>query len=99
MSEEWLPQLIQGISGPASGVVISAACLAGFGWFLVKHLLPSHERQIDKILLSHSEDRGVFKDSLTGLSGDLKVLSTKVEIIDNKIDSIEDEVKDLKKKS
>ena len=96
---DWLPQLLQGISGPASGVVISVACLAAFGWFLVKHLLPSHERQIDKILHSHSEDRGVFKESLTGLSGDLKVLSSKIEVIDNKIDSIEDDVKQLKKAS
>ena len=96
---DWLPQLLQGISGPASGVVISVACLAAFGWFLVKHLLPSHERQIDKILHSHSEDRGVFKESLTGRSGDLKVLSSKIEVIDNKIDSIEDDVKQLKKAS
>jgi hypothetical protein len=99
MSVEWIPQVIDGISGPASGVFIALACLGGFGWFLVKHLLPSHERQIDKMLVSHGEDRGLFKQSLTDLTGEMKSISVKVESIDRKVDAIEDDVKDLKHKS
>jgi hypothetical protein len=99
MPEDWLPQLINGVSGPASGVVIAVSCLGGFGWFLVKHLLPSHERQIDKMLVSHGEDRVLFKQSLTELTGEMKSISSKVETIDRKIDAIEDDVKDLRHKT
>jgi hypothetical protein len=93
---EWVPQLISGISGPASGVIVAVLSLAGFGWFLVKHLLPGHERQIDKILDSHKEDRVVFKDAITGIGHELKSLTVKVENISDKLGDIEDDVKDLK---
>lgn len=93
---EWLPQLIAGISGPASGVLVAVLCLAGFGWFLVRHLLPGHERQIDKLLDSHKEDREVFKDAITGIGHELKHLSIKVETMNDKLEDIEDDVKDLK---
>lgn len=93
---EWIPQLITGISGPASGVLVSVLCLLGFGWFLVRYLLPGHERQIDKILESHKEDRVVFKDAITGIGHELKHLAVKVETMSEKLGDIEEDVKDLK---
>jgi hypothetical protein len=93
---EYLPQFINAATGPASGVIVSLLCLGGFGWFLVRHLLPGHERQIDKILDSHKEDRVVFKDAITGIGHELKSLTVKVENMNEKLEDIEDDVKDLK---
>jgi len=66
------------VSGPASGVVVALLCLGGFGYFLVKYLLPQQERQLDKILKDHGEDRKVFEKSITQMS--------------NRLDKIEDDV-------
>lgn len=66
------------VSGPASGVVVALLCLGGFGYFLVRYLLPQQERQLDKILKDHGEDRKVFEKSITQMS--------------NRLDKIEDDV-------
>jgi len=66
------------VSGPASGVVVALLCLGGFGYFLVKYLLPQQERQLDKILKDHGEDRKVFEKSIVQMS--------------NRLDKIEDDV-------
>lgn len=66
------------VSGPASGVVVALLCLGGFGYFLVRYLLPQQERQLDKILKDHGEDRKVFEKSIVQMS--------------NRLDKIEDDV-------
>lgn len=51
MNEAQILELIlNAVSGPASGVAVALLCLVGFGWFLIKHLLPQQEKQLDKVL-------------------------------------------------
>ena len=73
------------VSGPASGVVVALLCLGGFGYFLVKYLLPQQERQLDKILKDHGEDRKVFEKSITQMSNGLDKIEDDVHAIRLKI--------------
>ncbi len=74
-----LPALI---SSPAAGIVVALLCLAGFGYFLIKYLLPQQERQLDRVLNESKENRKVFADA--------------VEKMGSRLDKIEDDVSEVK---
>lgn len=74
-----LPALI---TGPAAGIVVAMLCLAAFGYFLTKYLLPQQERQLDRVLNESKENRKVFADA--------------VEKMGTRLDKIEDDVSEVK---
>ena len=80
-----LELIITAASGPASGVVVALLCLGGFGYFLVKYLLPQQEKQLDKILLDHKEDRKLFERSITTMTKRLDKIEDDLTIIKSKI--------------
>lgn len=80
-----LELIITAASGPASGVVVALLCLGGFGYFLVKYLLPQQEKQLDKILLDHKEDRKLFERSITVMTKRLDKIEDDLTIIKSKI--------------
>jgi len=86
MEKEGLELIISAVSGPASGVAVAMLCLAGFGWFLVKYLLPQQERALDKVLQSHDADRKLFEKSITTIS----------KRVDKVEESLEEVAKDIK---
>ena len=80
-----LELIITAASGPASGVVVALLCLGGFGYFLVKYLLPQQEKQLDKVLADHKEDRKVFERSITTMTKRLDKIEDDIGIIKSKI--------------
>lgn len=86
MNEAQILELIlNAVSGPASGVAVALLCLVGFGWFLIKHLLPQQEKQLDKVLASHDADRKTFEKSVTSMSRRLDRIEEDVTYIKGKI--------------
>lgn len=86
MNEAQILELIlNAVSGPASGVAVAMLCLVGFGWFLIKHLLPQQEKQLDKVLASHDADRKTFEKSVTSMSRRLDRIEEDVTYIKGKI--------------
>ena len=73
------------VSGPASGVAVAMLCLSGFGWFLVKHLLPQQERSLDKVLKDSAEDRKLFEKSITTVTRRLDKIEDDLTTIKGKI--------------
>jgi hypothetical protein len=47
MDPATLSLLVSAVAGPASGVVVAMLCLVGFGYFMVKHMLPQQQNIID----------------------------------------------------
>jgi len=80
-----LEMILSAVSGPASGVAVAMLCLVGFGWFLIKHLLPQQEKQLDKVLASHDADRKTFEKSVNSMSKRLDRIEEDVVYIKQKI--------------
>ena len=73
------------VSGPASGVAVALICLGGFGWFLVKHLLPAQEKALDKVLADSAADRKLFERSITTVTRRLDRIEDDLTTIKGKI--------------
>jgi len=89
---EMLRLVLEAVSGPASAVAVSLFCMGGFGYFLVKHLIPSNERQLTAVLEDSKENRKVFQNGikvmsqrLDGVEDDVKVIAKDVAIIKERI--------------
>lgn len=84
MSQEEINALVSLLSGPASSVGI---CLL-VGWaswkLVVDKILPQHDAQFEKLMKEHGEDREAFKGA--------------IGLLDKRIEVIEDDVTDIKKK-
>ena len=80
-----LELILSAVAGPASGVAVALLCLSGFGWFLIKYLLPQQERQLDKVLEDHKEDRKVFEKSVTTMTKRLDKIEEDLVVIKTKI--------------
>jgi hypothetical protein len=74
--------IINAISGPASAVAVSLLCMFGFGYFLVKHMLPSQQKVMDSFIIESRANRKVFVDA--------------VEVMSRRLEKVEDDVKDIK---
>jgi len=70
------------IAGPASAVVICVLAMVGAGYILVKHVLPRHSRDLEKILEESKETRIIFQEAVTKFG--------------SRLDRIEDDVSDIK---
>ena len=84
MSPEEINAIISLLSGPASSVGI--CLLVGYAsWKLVvDKILPQHDAQFEKLMKEHGEDRDAFKGA--------------IGLLDKRIEVIEDDVTDIKKK-
>lgn len=75
--------IVNAVAGPASGIVVSMLCLFGFGWFMIKHMLPQQEKQLDKLLDESKEQRKTFEKSVTTMA--------------RRMDKMEDDVSEILK--
>ena len=73
------------VSGPASGVAVALICLGGFGWVLVKHILPAQEKALDKVLADSAADRKLFERSITTVTRRLDRIEDDLTTIKGKI--------------
>jgi hypothetical protein len=80
-----LELILSAVAGPASGVAVALLCMTGFGWFLIKYLLPQQERQLDKILKDAAEDRKLFEKSIGTVSRRLDKIEDDLSAIRLKI--------------
>jgi uncharacterized membrane protein len=74
--------LVSAVSGPASGIFVALICLFGFGYFMVKHMLPQQQAMIDDFVKESRASRKIFVDA--------------VEIMSRRLDKVEDKVEEIK---
>jgi hypothetical protein len=82
MDAATLSMILSAVAGPASGVVVALLCLFGFGYFMVKHMLPQQQNMIDDFVKESRANRKVFVDA--------------VEIMGRRLDKVEDNVEEIK---
>jgi len=82
MEAATIGMLLSAVAGPASGVVVALLCLFGFGYFMVKHMLPQQQAMIDDFVKESRANRKVFVDA--------------VEIMGRRLDKVEDNVEEIK---
>lgn len=82
MDAATLSMILSAVAGPASGVVVALLCLFGFGYFMVKHMLPQQQNMIDDFVKESRANRKVFVDA--------------VEIMGRRLDNVEDSVDEIK---
>ena len=79
--------ILSAVSGPASGVVVALLCMVGFGYFLIKHLLPQQERLLNASLEDSRKNRKVFVDAV-------EIMSRRLERVEEDISEIKEVLKD-----
>ena len=79
--------ILSAVSGPASGVVVALLCMVGFGYFLIKHLLPQQERMLNASLEDSRKNRKVFVDAV-------EIMSRRLERVEEDISEIKEVLKD-----
>ena len=82
MDAATLSMILSAVAGPASGVVVALLCLFGFGYFMVKHMLPQQQNMIDDFVKESRANRKIFADA--------------VEIMSRRLDKVEDKVEEIK---
>jgi len=82
MEAATISMILSAVAGPASGVVVALLCLFGFGYFMVKHMLPQQQAMIDDFVRESRANRKVFVDA--------------VEIMGRRLDKVEDNVEEIK---
>jgi hypothetical protein len=82
MDAATLSMILSAVAGPASGVVVALLCLFGFGYFMVKYMLPQQQNMIDDFVKESRANRKVFVDA--------------VEIMGRRLDKVEDNVEEIK---
>ena len=75
--------LLNSVAGPAAATVVALLCMGGFGWFMIKHLLPRQDRFIDEFVKESRANRKVFVDA--------------VEIMGRRLDKVEETLDDIHK--
>jgi hypothetical protein len=75
--------LLNSVAGPAAATVVALLCMGGFGWFMIKHLLPRQDRFIDEFVKESRANRKVFVDA--------------VEIMGRRLDKVEENLDDIHK--
>jgi len=88
-----LTAIINAIAGPASAVVVALLCMAMFGYFLIRYLLPSQEKHLDRIIDESSKNRNLFQKES---SENRKVFQAAVQVMSDRLDNVEDDVKEIK---
>jgi hypothetical protein len=82
MDAATLSLLVSAVSGPASGIFVALLCLFGFGYFMVRYMLPQQQNMIDDFVKESRANRKVFVDA--------------VEIMGRRLDKVEDSVDEIK---
>lgn len=74
--------LLTAVAGPAAATVVALLCLVGFGWFMIKHMLPNQQKVMEEFIKEGRANRKVFIDA--------------VEVMSRRLDKVEDTVSSIK---
>jgi cobalamin biosynthesis protein CobD/CbiB len=83
MDPATLSLLVSAVSGPASGVVVAMLCLVGFGYFMVKYMLPQQQTMINDFVKESRASRKVFVDAV-------EIMSRRLDKVEDGLDSVEE---------
>jgi len=83
MNEAQLIELVlTAVAGPAAATVVALLCLVGFGWFMIKHMLPNQQKVMEEFIKEGRATRKVFVDA--------------VSVMSERLNRVEDTVSDIK---
>lgn len=85
MDSSSLDVLIQAATGSAGAVVVCLLVMFASYNLFIKHILPHHEKQIDKVLDDNREQRKTFEKAVTGMTKRLDKIEDDITIIKEKL--------------
>ena len=89
--------ILTALQGPASSIVVCFIMLYGFGWVLIKHILPKQDLLMEKFLQESKEARLIFQHAVDVMASRLIKLDDNVVIIGENIKEVEKDVETIKK--
>jgi hypothetical protein len=89
MDAATLSLLVSAVSGPASGIFVALLCLFGFGYFMVRYLLPQQQAMIDDFVKESRASRKIFVDAV-------EIMSRRLDKVEDGLENVEDGVKEIK---
>ena len=81
--------ILTAVAGPAAATVVALLCLAGFGWFMIKHMLPQQNKVMDEFVKEGRANRKVFVDAV-------EVMSRRLDQVEYSVDEVRTDIKIIK---
>ena len=81
--------LLTAVAGPAAATVVALLCLTGFGWFMIKHMLPQQNKVMDEFVKEGRANRKVFVDAV-------EVMSRRLDAVEYSVDEVRTDIKIIK---
>jgi len=81
--------ILTAVAGPAAATVVALLCLAGFGWFMIKHMLPQQNKVMDEFVKEGRANRKVFVDAV-------EVMSRRLDQVEDCMDEVKSDIKIIK---
>jgi hypothetical protein len=90
MNEAQLIELVlTAVAGPAAATVVALLCLVGFGWFMIKHMLPNQQKVMEEFIKEGRANRKVFVDAV-------EVMSRRLDKVEYSVDEVRTDIKIIK---
>jgi hypothetical protein len=81
--------LLTAVAGPAAATVVALLCLVGFGWFMIKHMLPNQQKVMEEFIKEGRANRKVFVDAV-------EVMSKRLDKVEYSVDEVRTDIKIIK---
>jgi hypothetical protein len=81
--------LLTAVAGPAAATVVALLCLVGFGWFMIKHMLPNQQKVMEEFIKEGRANRKVFVDAV-------EVMSRRLDKVEYSVDEVRTDIKIIK---
>ena len=92
MNEAQLIELVlTAVAGPAAATVVALLCLVGFGWFMIKHMLPNQQKVMEEFIKEGRATRKVFVDAIS-------VMSERLNRVEDTVSDIKSDIQVIKER-
>lgn len=88
---ELVELILQSVAGPAAATVVALLCLASFGWFMIKHMLPQQNKVMDEFIKEGRANRKVFVDAV-------EIMSRRLDKVEETVGGIKSDIQHIKDK-
>lgn len=88
---ELVKLILQSIAGPTSGIVVAILSMVGFGWFMIKHIMPQQNKVMDEFVKEGRANRKVFVDAV-------EVMSRRLDKVEDSVGSIKEDIKIIRER-
>jgi len=85
MDQQTLETLLNAATGSAGAVVVCLLVMVGGYNLFIRHILPAHEKQIDKVIDESKEQRKTFEKAIGSVTKRLDKIEDDVTIIKEKL--------------